>query len=308
ASRAITETGFAATPGSYAGTAGLSASTNWSAVAATFVSASSPPPPTTSSTSTTAPSTTITTSSSTTTTTMPAGGGIALRQSSAVEGTGIGSLSVAFPSANAPGDLIIAFVRMSTTTQTVGITDAAGNSYTDAVSQSQTADGHQVHVFFAKNVVGGANTVTATFSAANNHPWLSVYEYSGVSTTSPLDRTAHAQGTNAAASTGTTAATAAPNELLFAGLGLPASFTCAASAGSGYVLQRQDTLTSRAANESALAGSPGAYAATFGLSASTNWSAVLATFAPAPLPPTTSSTTSSTTTSSTTSTSTTSAT
>src|SRR5581483_1640267 len=102
ASRAITETG----------------------VAATFVSASSPPPPTTSSTSTTAPSTTITTSSSTTTTTMPAGGGIALRQSSAVEGTGIGSLSVAFPSANAPGDLIIAFVRMSTTTQTVGITDA----------------------------------------------------------------------------------------------------------------------------------------------------------------------------------------
>ena len=89
------------------------------------------------------------------------GAGIALVQSSAQRGTGVRSLSVPFASANTTGNLIIAAVRMSTTSQTVTMTDSSGNVYTDAVAQSQTADGHQVHLFYARNVAGGANTVTA---------------------------------------------------------------------------------------------------------------------------------------------------
>ena len=213
------------------------------------------------------------------------GGGIALVQSNALRGTGVPSISVPFGSANTAGNLIIAVVRMSTTSQTVTVTDSAGNSYTDAVAQPQSADGHQVHVFYAKNVAGGANTVTATFSATNNRPWLAVYEYSGLSTTSPLDRTANAQGSGSAPSSGATATTVSANELVFAALGLPGSYTGTVAAGSGYVLQLQDTGSSRSANEAAVVTSTGSYAGTFSLSAGTNWTAVVATFAAAGAPP-----------------------
>ena len=43
-------------------------------------------------------------------------------------------------------------VWMSTTSQTVSVTDSAGNVYADAVAQAQSTDGHQIHLFYAKNV------------------------------------------------------------------------------------------------------------------------------------------------------------
>jgi hypothetical protein len=98
------------------------------------------------------------------------GGGIALVQSNAAEGTGVTSLSVPFGSNNTAGNLIIAVVRMSTSSQTVALSDKTGNIYVDAVAQTQTTDGHQIHIFYAKNILSGANTVTASFSEANNHP------------------------------------------------------------------------------------------------------------------------------------------
>jgi len=279
-SRAATESGTTAAPGSYTATFALSAQTNWSAVAATFVGASS-------TTTTAGPTSTTTTTtaapvSTTTTTTVPAAG-IALRQSNAAAGSSTRSVVSAFASANAAGSLVIAVVRMSTTSQTVAVTDSAGNVYRDAVAQAQSADGHQLHLFYAANVLGGPNTVTATFSSINNRPWLAIYEYEGVrAATDPLDQTARAQGSNAAPSSGPTGVTATPNELVFAATGLPASYAGTVSAGAGYVLQRQDTGGSRAATESGMAAAPGSYGATFGLDAPTNWSAVVATFAAVP--------------------------
>jgi hypothetical protein len=208
------------------------------------------------------------------------GGAIALLQSNAVEGSGVSSVSVAFPSANAAGNLIIAFVRMSTATQTVQVTDSAGNTYVDAVSQAQTSDGHQVHVFYAKNVAGQSNTVTATFSASNNHPWVAIYEYSGLNTISPLDKTAYAQGSDASPNSGMAATTTVANELVFAGLGVPNSYTGTVTAGSGYALAQQDAGLSRSANQTAVTGSTGLFAGAFSLSSTTNWTAVLATFQP----------------------------
>ena len=207
---------------------------------------------------------------------------ISLLQSAQAEGTAVGSLSVAFPSNNNSGNLIIAFVRMSTTFQTVSVTDTLGNVYTDAVSQLQTYDGHLVHLFYAKNVRGGANSVTATFSATNSHPWLAIYEYSGLDTTNPLDLTAKAQimGSvgGSVASVSTTSVTSIANELVFAAVGLPASYTGTVTAGTGYALRQQDIGTSRAANETTSLGSQQTVSAAFTLSAATNWSIVVAAF------------------------------
>jgi hypothetical protein len=208
------------------------------------------------------------------------GGGIALVQANAIQGSGVASLSAVFAANNTAGNLILAFVRMSSTRQSVKVTDRLGNAYTEAVAQVQAADGHQVHIFYAKNIAGGANTVKATFSAANKHPWLAIYEYSGLSKTAPLDQTARAQGSNAAPSSGTAPMTASANELLFGGMGLPSSYRGTAAAGSGYAMLERSASGSSADNEGEAVTSPGTFAAVFGLSRSTNWSAVLATFKP----------------------------
>ena len=169
---------------------------------------------------------------------------------------------------------------MSTANQTVTVTDSNQNTYTDAVAQAQTTDGHQIHIFYAPNVAGGNNAVTATFSGTNKHPWLAIYEYSGLNIAAPLDKTAHAQGSGSVVSTGPTATTTSTNELVVAGAGFVNNYNGTVIAGSGYTLQQQDTGTSRAANEGGVGSSIGAYAGTFSLSSSTNWSAVVATFKP----------------------------
>ena len=174
----------------------------------------------------------------------------------------------------------MAVVRMSTAWQTVNLTDTAGNTYIDAVSQTQTVDGHQIHLLYAKNISAGANTVTAAFSSTNNHPWISVFEFSGISATNPLDRVAHAEGSGSTANSGATAITSSASELVLAATGLPASYAGVVTAGSGFSLQLRDTGTSRAATESAITTSTGSYSGVFNLNSNTNWTAVIATFKP----------------------------
>ena len=192
----------------------------------------------------------------------------------------MGSVSVAFPTSNTAGNLILAFVRMSTTSQTVTLKDSASNTYVEAVTQVQSSDGSQVHLFYAKSIFGVANTVTATFSSSNNHPWLAIYEYKGLSTTTPLDQTAHGQGSNTAPNSGATPTTTSANELVFAAMGLPSSYSGTQTAGSGYSLLQNDTATSPASNESKLVTSTGSYTGTFNLGSSANWTAIVATFKP----------------------------
>jgi subtilisin family serine protease len=225
----------------------------------------------------------------------PGPGSIALVQSTAVQGNNVTALARSFAAPNAAGNLILAFVRLSTTTQTVTVTDTAGNLYSEAAAQAQTADGHQIVLFYAANVAAGANTVTATFSGSNKRPWLAVFEYSGVSTAQPLDRTAQAQGSGTAVRAGPTAPTRSPDELVFAAVGLPGGSNTKVTAGAGDTLLLSNTgSNSPAATEASGVAATGAYAGTFSLSGSANWSALVATFvaagqAPPPLAITTTS-------------------
>jgi hypothetical protein len=203
--------------------------------------------------------------------------GITFVQSKATSGTNLSSVSAAFPQNNVVGNLVVAFVRMTTTTQTVSVSDTNGNVYQDAVSQVQDTDGHQIHIFFVANVRGGANTVTASFSSTNNHPFIAIYEYHGLTA---LDKTSGAQGNDSAPNSGTTAATTSANELVFSGLAVPSSSSVSIAAGPTFRLE-QENLTvgdSRAANEDAAFSTTGTATGTFSLSSSTHWSCIVATF------------------------------
>jgi hypothetical protein len=192
-------------------------------------------------------------------------------------------VSTTFTTANTAGNLIIAFVRMSTTTQTAALSDSHGNAYVQAVAQVQSSDGSQVRLFYARNILAGPNTVTATFSGSNNHPWLAVYEYSGLSTTVPLDQTASAQGNSVAPSSGATPTTTSASELVFAAFGLPASYTGTQAAGTGFAILNNvantgATQVSTAATESRQVAATGPQTGTFNLGTVANWSAIVATF------------------------------
>jgi hypothetical protein len=109
---------------------------------------------------------------------------------------------------------------------------------------------------------------------------LAIFEYSGLSATSPLDKIAAAEGSGVTPGAGPTAVTTSANELVFAATGDPSGYPGTLSAGAGYTIGQQDTGTSRAGTEVAIVSATGAFSATFSASASTNWSAVIATFKP----------------------------
>ena len=97
--------------------------------------------------------------------------------------------SVAFPSANTAGNLIVVSVFW-TNAGAVSLADSRGNTYASAAARRAWGSGWSEQVFYAKNIEGGANTVTATFGTPIKG-WAIVYvhEYAGVDRASPFDVT-----------------------------------------------------------------------------------------------------------------------
>jgi len=127
------------------------------------------------------------------------------------------SVKVSYPQAQTAGDLNLVAVGWNDTSATVqSVTDSLGNSYVLAAGPVKGTSLTQ-SIYYAKNILGGTNTVTVTFSKAAIFPDVRVLEYKGLSTASPVDVTAGASGTsgsNATVSSGSATTTSA-NELIF---------------------------------------------------------------------------------------------
>ncbi len=125
--------------------------------------------------------------------------------------------SVSFPSANRPGDLLVVYVVWSNTSD-VTVTDTSGNVYAP-VGAPVAWNGGQARaaVFYAANVVGGSNTVTARFGTpVNTFGIVYAHEYANVATTAPVEATISATGSGPAMSSGTLN-TSTPGDLVFVG-------------------------------------------------------------------------------------------
>src|SRR5262249_31612162 len=140
-----------------------------------------------------------------------------------------------------------------------------------AATRTTWGSNWSAQVFYAANVAGGANTVTATFATALSGFGIAyVHEYSGLDKTAPLDVSASAIGTASSASSGTATTTAA-NDLLFGAVGSNSAVT---AAGAGFT-SRLATFDNR--TEDRTVTSTGAYAATATQNGSA-WVAQLAAF------------------------------
>lgn len=175
------------------------------------------------------------------------------------------------------GNLII--VGLTTCCQgsipTNPISDNKGNSYT-YITQAQTGQDYGA-LFYARNVTGGSNfTVSTSFGGT-----ISAQEYSGIATSSPLDKYATGFGTSTALATSATTTTLA-NELAF-GLGFSIHDLDSWTAGSGYTLRQTEinnATVERHATEDKVLTSAGSNTASFSVPTNAAWLAVLATFKP----------------------------
>jgi hypothetical protein len=182
------------------------------------------------------------------------------------------SVAVTYPLAQTAGNLNIVAVGWNDTTSTIsGVSDSKGNTYTLAVGPT-TGTGLRQSIYYAKNIAAGSNTVTVTFNQAAIWVDVRVLEYSGLSTTSPLDVTAGAAGTGTSASSGAATTTAA-NELIF-GAGMTSTrFT---AAGTGFTA-RIITTTDADLAEDRIVSSTGSYTAAAPVTSS-KWVMQMVTF------------------------------
>ena len=165
--------------------------------------------------------------------------------------------SAAFSTANAAGNLIVAYVVWSSATSSVSLSDTRGNTYASAgpvTKWNGTAWSSQV--FYAKNIAAGTNTVKATFSATiSGFGLLYVHEYSGIDSTNPLDTAAAATGTTSAMSSGAATPSNA-SDLIF---GAGASTSSITTKGAGFTSR---STSSGNLTEDRLSTAAGATAAT----------------------------------------------
>jgi hypothetical protein len=180
------------------------------------------------------------------------------------------TVSVAYPEAETAGDMNVVVVGWNDTTATVqSVKDSGGNNYVLAIGPT-SGTGLRQSIYYLSNIVGGANTVTVTFSQAAAFPDVRILEYRGVTA---ADVTAGASGNSAAANSGA-ATTTSPYELIF---GANMVFTGNAAAGNGFTT-RIITSPDGDIAEDEVVTTAGSTSATAALTSSGPWVMQMVTF------------------------------
>ena len=141
-------------------------------------------------------------------------------------------IGVSFGSNVTSGNLIVVAVSADVDTSTVSsISDTLGNTYA-RIQQGLRGPDNAVsaELWYAKNVAGGATSVTVTMTGTNAH-FVSINEISGLDQTNPLDQSAINTNPTAPVWSSGSQTTSSANELVFGfeiGLG--------GSQGSGFSL------------------------------------------------------------------------
>jgi Dictyostelium (slime mold) repeat len=145
------------------------------------------------------------------------------------------STTVGVPSSGvAAGNSIVVTVQVASLGGTVACSDPSNGAYaTDVVSPSGAAG---IAIASKHNVVAlvSGDIITCTYPSFNGASSMGAYEFSGLETAGVLDQTAQASSaSDGAASSGLTAATSQPGELVFGLVWVPSSLQAFTPATSG---------------------------------------------------------------------------
>jgi hypothetical protein len=181
------------------------------------------------------------------------------------------SLTLSFAANTFAGDLILVGFDFSAGTTPSSVTDSQGNTFTPVGTQLPSPAGAQSVVYYAKNIKGGADTVTVTISANATFIELYLTEYSGIDRTNPIDAQAGASGGAGPVSSGN-ATTNFAGDVIYGYC--PGDEAC--TAGSGFATR---SIFDGNVIEDQTSGNPGSYAATG--SATSGWTMHMVALKPA---------------------------
>lgn len=171
--------------------------------------------------------------------------GISRRQTAqAISTSGTASLAATFPTATQAGNLLVAFVTRSGGTTITNVTASNSTTLTQAVALNTAAF---AAIYYYPNCPSGITgiTLTLTFDSCS----IQIAEYSGIATSSPLDKTSSHDGGFSPGSTSWTSSTTATlsqtGELIVGGGVEWRAITTVMSAGTGFnsVLLSSDNRT-----------------------------------------------------------------
>jgi hypothetical protein len=200
------------------------------------------------------------------------------------------TVPVTFTSNVVAGNLIAVWVTWGSSTATLNsVTDSLGNTYTIVQTVTNTTNSQRSAMAYAKNIAGGANTVTATFSASIDYRGIIVHEISGADQTAPLDgnagqwQTGPGLGTDAVSSGSFT--TTKNGDYIF-GASMNTGVACAGpAAGTGFTAREAPACGGHSIqpiSEDRIQSAAGSIAATFTASSNNSHLTQAMAFAAAP--------------------------
>ena len=192
------------------------------------------------------------------------------------------TISQLFSQGNVAGNLIVVAVSWGANdAPSITASDTQRNVYTLATSLWDSGNHQGLAILYAANIRSGANTVTLNFGNSDDYRRIIVSEYSGVSTTNPLDVTANNLSTQASTSTNgatsNSATTTTNGDLIFGAVMDDSGNFGNVSAGTGFAerfaLNNVDTAT-----EDTIQATAGPVAAKFTFSLADRYLASMAAF------------------------------
>jgi hypothetical protein len=186
------------------------------------------------------------------------------------------SAGVAYTSNNTTGNLLVLVCRSTGASSTAGITitDSQGNTWSVPIKTTWTGTNTLI-MAYAPNCKSGANTVTVSHTGTS-FLQTKLAEYSGVATSSPLDKSGDATNTSTTP-TSSSVTTTQNGELIVGGFANANANNLTITAGSGYT-KRTATDDGNGAIEDQVQTSAGAISANFTSNQNVSWDAGIMTF------------------------------
>ncbi|MDR3519800.1 MAG: DUF5018 domain-containing protein, partial [Candidatus Pacebacteria bacterium] len=122
----------------------------------------------------------------------------------------------------------------STAIASTTVTDSAGNTFILATSTGDNNFHNAIGMFYAKNAIGNASDTITCNVNATSYMSINVLQFSGLSTTSPLDVAASTQGSAGTSITSNTFSTSQANEVIVAFSTVQSAAPTTFTQGSGY--------------------------------------------------------------------------
>src|SRR5271163_1254622 len=158
----------------------------------------------------------------------------------------VSSYTCPLPNPTGDGNLLVLVLRYESPAQSPSFRDnIGGNTYNQAISCTDSTNGHVSAIYYAENVSAGVNKVTVSFGSGTHYVQLSPYEFYNVATTSALDQAQCNVGSGTSVSAGALPALSASGDLVVQS-GIVDSTTaissCATQSQSGISWVQRETM------------------------------------------------------------------